>query len=75
MSIVSSTSIIDAHTQPDGGRYVIERHTDSEGVVHQVGPYLAPDGFDTDARLAATAVYLADRLAEAEAAALLNDGA
>lgn len=75
MSIVSSTSIVDAHTQPDGSRYVHERHTDSEGVVHQIGPYLAPPGYDTAARLAADAVVLADRLAEAEAAALAGDGA
>jgi hypothetical protein len=72
MSIVSSVNIIDAHTQPGGGRYVIERHTDSDSVVHQVGPYLAPAGFDTAARLASRAISIADQLAQAEADQLLG---
>ena len=75
MPIVSSAAIIDAHTQQGGGRYVIERHTDDAGVVHQVGPYLAPDGFDTAARLAARATQIDEQLAEAEARALIDDGA
>lgn len=75
MPIVSSTHTIDAHTQQGGGRYVIERHTDDAGVVHQVGPYLAPDGFDTAARLAARATQIDEQLAEAEARALIDDGA
>lgn len=74
MPIVSSETIIDAHTQAGGGRYVIERHTDDAGVVHQVGPYLAPEGFDTAARLAARAVEIDAQLAEAEAQALIADG-
>lgn len=67
MPIVSSETIIDAHAQPEGGRYVIERHIDSTGKVHQVGPYLAPAGFDTDARLTATAAEISAQLADAEA--------
>jgi hypothetical protein len=62
MSIVSSLTIIDGHTQPGGGRYVIERHTDSTGKVHQIGPYLAADGFDTNARLTAQAALLLTQL-------------
>ena len=72
MPIVSSVTIIDAHTQVSGGRYVIERHTDDLGKVHQVGPYLAPAGFDTAARLASRAIEIDTQLAEAEAAALLE---
>jgi len=72
--IVSSTHTIDAHTQQGGGRYVIERHTDQDGKVCQVGPYLAPEGFDTAARLASRATQISDQLAEAEAQALADDG-
>lgn len=72
MPIVSSTHTIDTHTQRGGGRYVIERHTDSTGVVHQIGPYLAPAGFDVAARLAARAAELNERLAEEEADAQLG---
>jgi hypothetical protein len=73
--IVSSTSIIDAHTQQGGGRYVIERHTDDAGQVYQVGPWLAPEGFDVAARVASRAAQINDQLAEAEAQALIADGA
>lgn len=72
MPIVSSQSIIDAHTQQGGGRYVIERHTDGDGKVYQVGPYLASEGFDMAARLAARASDLSEQLAQAEADALLG---
>jgi hypothetical protein len=75
MPIVSSTHTIDAHQQVGGGRYVIERHTDDAGKVYQVGPWLAPDGFDVAARVASRAAQINDQLAEAEAQALLNDGA
>lgn len=74
MPIVSSATTIDAHTQQGGGRYVIERHTDQDGNVYQVGPYLAPAGFDVDARLSARATEINDQLAEAEAKALADDG-
>jgi hypothetical protein len=72
MSIVSSETIIDAAAQVGGGHYVLERHTDSNGVIHQIGPYLAPVGFDTTARLAAQATALANTLADGEAQELLN---
>ena len=75
MPIVSSTHTQDAHTQRDGSRYTIERHTDDAGRVYQVGPYLAPVGFDVAARMASRAVQIGEQLAEAEAQALLNDGA
>lgn len=74
MPIVSSATTIDAHTQQGGGRYVIERHTDQDGNVYQVGPYLAPAGFDVDARLSARATEINDQLAEAEAKSLADDG-
>jgi hypothetical protein len=73
--IVSSTYTQDAHVQRDGSRYTIERHTDDSGKVYQVGPYLAPEGFDVAARMASRAVQINEQLAEAEAQALLNDGA
>ena len=74
MPIVSSESIIDAHVQANGSRYVIERHTDVDGVVRQIGPYSAPEGFDVAARLASRAVEISDQMAEAEAIALADDG-
>ena len=74
MPIVSSTHTQDAHTQRDGSRYTIERHTDDAGRVYQVGPYLAPVGFDVAARLASRAAQISDQLAEAEALALADDG-
>ncbi len=75
MPIVSSTFTQDAHTQRDGGRYVLERHTDDAGQVYQVGPWVAPGGMDVQARVTARAAEINDQLAEAEAQALLNDGA
>ena len=63
---------LDAHQQQSGGRYVIERHTDDLGAVYQVGPYLAPDGYDTAARMAARADEISAQLAEAEAQELIN---
>ena len=72
MPIVSSVTIIDAHEQSSGGRYVIERHTDDAGGVYQVGPYLAPAGFDTAARLALRATEIDAQLAESEALALIG---
>jgi len=72
--IVSSEALIDAHAQRDGGRYVIERHTDDMGAVVQIGPYHAPAGFDIAARLAARAAQISDEMAEAEARALADDG-
>jgi len=74
MPIVTSESITDAHTQAGGGRYVIERHTDGDGRVYQVGPYLAPAGFDVAARVASRAAEINGQLAEAEALALADDG-
>jgi hypothetical protein len=55
MPIVSSTHTIDAHQQASGARYVVERHTDNTGRVYQIGPYLAPAGFDTQAAMVARA--------------------
>jgi len=72
MSIVSSTYTQDAHSQVGGGKYVIEQHTDSEGKVYQVGPYVVPDGFDMNARLAARASQLSAQLADEEAAQVLG---
>jgi hypothetical protein len=73
MPIVSSTYTQDAHTQLSGGRYVIERHTDDAGKVYQVGPWLAPVGFDVQARVTSRASEINAQLAEAEAAQLLGE--
>jgi hypothetical protein len=73
MPIASSTYTQDAHTQQGGGRYVIERHTDDAGQVYQVGPWLAPSGFDVQARVTSRAAEINAQLAEAEAAQLLGE--
>ena len=72
MPVISSQSIVDVHAQANGGRYVIERHTDDAGFVHQVGPYLAPAGFNVAARVTARAAEMSVQMAEAEAAAVLG---
>lgn len=75
MPIVSSSYTIDAHQQADGGRYVIESHTDDIGVVRAV-QYALPAGQGTaeaDAFLAQRAAAMNAQLAEAEAEALIGD--
>lgn len=71
MSIVSSVTVSDIPTSQGGNRYVIEQHTDSTGTVHTVRSFVAA-GVDAATVLAAHAVDLADRLAEAEAQQLLE---
>lgn len=65
--IVRSEALADASPQGDGTRYVIERHVDSLGRVHTVGPWLALPGADIDARLEARAAELAEQLSQDEA--------
>ena len=72
----SSTYTTDAHTQQDGSRYVYERHTDATGRVHQLSPWRAPAGWgdaEITAVITARAVQIDAQLAEAEAAALLEE--
>lgn len=71
MSIVSSTFILDAHTQADGRKYVQEVHTDSTGTVHTFN-YLAQVGENYAAVMAARAVQLEIDLAEREAEEIVN---
>lgn len=73
MSILFSTHTV-GHQQVDGRRYVTELHTDDVGVVHHV-EYLAAVNADYVALRDARAVQINEQLAEAEALALLNDGA
>jgi len=74
MPIVSSSLVIDAHTQKDGSRYVKETHVDSEGRSQQV-LYKLPAGqseADAQARMTARVAYLDEQLAEGEAQEVLN---
>lgn len=50
--IQTSTYTEDAHTQPGGGRYVTERHTDTLGRVLTFGPYLLAEGASAEAVMA-----------------------
>lgn len=73
MPIISSAHTV-GHPQVDGRRYVTESHTDDAGGVHPV-EYLAAVNADYVALRDARAVQINEQLAEAEALALLNDGA
>lgn len=73
MPIVSSTHTV-GHAQRDGRRYVVESHTDDAGVVHRV-EYLATVGTDYAIVRDARAAQISEQLAEAEAQALIDDGA
>ena len=71
----SSTYTTDAHTQPDGSRYVYERHTDVTGRVHTV-LYRAPAAWgdaEINAILSRRAGEIDAQLAEAEALALMGE--
>ena len=72
----SSTFTTDAHTQPDGSRYVYERHTDVTGRVWQPHPWRAPAGWgdaEITAVITARAAQIDAQLAEAEALALMGE--
>jgi len=71
MSIVSSTYTV-GHAQADGRRWVIERHTDHLGAVHE-RRYKAADGVDYVAIRTARIALIEAELAEQEAALLLGD--
>lgn len=72
MPIVTSTYITDAHSQVGGGRWTIERHTDSTGRVHTVGPYLWDGAADRGTLLAAHAAQLDVQLAQDEAEQMMR---
>jgi hypothetical protein len=68
--IVSSTHTV-GHAQVDGRKWVIERHTDHLGAVHERRYKAAPDA-DYVAIRTARAAQIEAELAEREAAALLD---
>lgn len=75
MPVSTSSYVIDAHAQADGGRYVMETHIDTTGRIHNVH-YKLPAGAGTteaDAFLAQRAEAINTVLAEAEAEALIGD--
>lgn len=73
MPIVNSTYEFDGPVQPSGWRHVVERHADHTGVVH-TARYRAAAGTDYTAVMTERAARLAEWLADAEAAALLEQG-
>lgn len=67
-------AIISSSYSTDSTNWTIEKHTDSVGVVHQM--VYQWDGIgDRDAMMAARATALNTQLAEAEADALIANGA
>jgi len=70
MSIVSSTYTIDAHTQADGSKYVVEQHTDSAGRVYTFGPYRVWSESAAITFLNNRVAKINDNLAKAEAEAI-----
>lgn len=73
MSIVTSSHTV-GHAQVDGRRYVTEIHTDHIGEAHRI-EYLAPVGANYESVMSARAIRIEDELAQAEANALLDNGA
>jgi hypothetical protein len=69
MAIVSSVFKL-GHAQKDGRRYVIERHTDDAGGVHQF-EYLAADG-DHNAVMLSRVPQLEEQLADREFRQTIN---
>ena len=66
MPILSSTATL-GHAQADGRHYVVERHTDHNGRVYEVG-YLADVGLDTDMVMAIRAANIGQEVDAREAA-------
>lgn len=64
MAIVSSTFALGV-VQSDGRRECVERHTDSEGVVH-IRSYLSSPSDDNQAIMTARAVRILDHLKDSE---------
>lgn len=73
MPILTSTHTA-SHAQVDGRRYVTEQHTDDLGAVVVV-EYLAAADADYVAIRTARAAQINEALAEAEAQALIGNGA
>lgn len=74
MAIVSSSFVMDSHTQADGSRWVKETHVDSENRI-QTCMYKLPSGqgaVEAQAKMDARITYLNEQLAEAEAEAILG---
>jgi hypothetical protein len=72
MSIVT-TEVESIHGAAPGQRFVFYRCQDSDGIWHPYGPVITTGSdFDAEAHKAAVAVKVAERLAEAEAQALLS---
>ena len=75
MPIVSSSYIIDSHTQASGSRYVRETLTDNTGRIYNNHYELPAGQGDTEAAafLAQRAAGLNTQLAESEAETLIGD--
>jgi hypothetical protein len=76
MPVVSSSYTIDAHTQANGGHYVMESHTDNTGRVHSYH-YELPAGqgaTEVEAMMAARVARIDAQLAEAEFEGIVDNG-
>jgi len=73
MAVISSTYSTDQHSQPGGGRWTVETHTDTEGVQYTIGPYLWDGVTDRNALLTARAAALEESLAASELESILGE--
>lgn len=65
MSIIATSAIVEDAVQPDGRRYIRERHTESDGLFHDF-VWMAVSGQDATAGLASRAAWLDEDLPERE---------
>lgn len=75
MPIVSSTYVMDSHTQANGSRWVRETHVDNTGREFRGAPYRLPageGGIEAQARLTTNAAHLSAMVAEMEAGEILG---
>jgi len=72
MTITSSSYQTDAHTQPGGGRWVVETYTDSTGRVY-TQQYMWDGVTNRDTLLSQRAAELNTALADAEAHQLIGE--
>lgn len=65
MPIIISSEIVEDRIQIDGRRQIRERHTESDGLSHDV-VYMAEADVDVDAEMSARVPVLETQLTEAE---------
>ena len=71
MAFIVASQIVEDATQVDGRRHIVERHTETDGTIHEFR-WTAEVGQDATAGLAARATYIDSKLPEVESERLVN---